>query len=261
MLLVQVLSIAKVIGLFVTALFFISIFFRRNDIADIAWGIGIFIVALLSYRAAGEASSLLWLMTVLAALWALRLSLRIFIRNVRKQEDYRYKKWRNEWGDWFYARSYLQVYLLQGFLMIVVGFSFVHASVYGNGAMLNSWAFFGLLVWLIGFTFETVGDWQLDQFLATKPAEGTILSSGLWKYTRHPNYFGEVAMWWGIWLMVATLPYSFIALVSPLTITFLILKVSGIPMLESKYENNPAFQAYKERTSAFLPLPPKKEEC
>lgn len=141
--------------------------------------------------------------------------------------------------------------------MIVVGFSFVHASVYGDGAGLSVWSFLGLGVWLIGFIFETVGDWQLDRFIATKPAPGSILTTGLWKYTRHPNYFGEVTMWWGIWLMVAPLPFSYLAFISPLAITYLILKVSGIPMLEAKYEGNAAFAAYKARTSAFFPLPPK----
>ncbi|MCA9356811.1 DUF1295 domain-containing protein [Candidatus Nomurabacteria bacterium] len=246
----------SVIGIFVTSLFFLSLIIRRNDIADVAWGIGIFIVALVSYYS-GSGGNLSLLLTVLAGLWGVRLSLRIFLRNLKKPEDFRYKKWRDEWGRWFYLRSYLQVYLLQGFLMVVVGYSFVHVNLYGTSYQLGPITIIGLLVWLLGYFFEVVGDWQLDRFLKSKPAHGMIMDKGLWKYSRHPNYFGEVTMWWGIWLMTATLPFSYIALISPLTITFLILKVSGIPMLEKSFADNPAFQEYKKRTSAFFPLPPK----
>jgi len=258
MLAAQLLYTAECIAGFVSAVFLLSILLRRNDVADIAWGIGIALVALLSYRATGVPTPLQWILTVLAAMWATRLSIRILIRNRKKSEDYRYKKWRDEWGIWFYPRSYLQVYLLQGFLMIAVGYSFIHASIYGATAALDIFSLLGMLVWCVGFVCETVADWQLDRFLAMSPAPGTILTTGLWKYSRHPNYFGEVTMWWGIWLMVAPLPLSYLALISPLTITFLILKVSGIPMLETKYEGNAAFQAYKARTSAFFPLPPKQ---
>jgi steroid 5-alpha reductase family enzyme len=249
--------IVGIIGLFVSMLFVLSVIIKRNDIADIAWWIGIFIVAFASYLVAEEKSVLLVIMLVLAALWGGRLSLRILLRNIRKSEDYRYKKWRDEWGRLFYPRSYVQVYLLQGALMIVVGYSFVHAGVYGGGASLGILQFVGLGIWVIGYFFEVVGDWQLDKFIKNKPDPGTILSAGLWKYTRHPNYFGEVTMWWGIWLMVATLPFGYIALVSPLMITFLILKVSGIPMLEKAFADNPVFQEYKKRTNAFFPFLPK----
>lgn len=141
--------------------------------------------------------------------------------------------------------------------MVVVGYSFVHVNIYGMDVALNTIAFVGLFIWLVGYFFEVIGDWQLDRFINSKPALGEILSSGLWKYTRHPNYFGEVTMWWGVWLMIAPLPMSYFALISPLMITFLILKVSGIPMLEKSFSDNQNFQEYKKRTSAFFPLPPK----
>lgn len=246
----------SVIGAFVTMLFVLSLIIKRNDIADVAWGVGIFIVALVSYSG-GARSELSLILTVLAGLWGLRLTLRIFFRNRKKPEDFRYRKWREDWGKWFYVRSFMQVYLLQGFLMVIVGYSFVHVSIFGDTSALRLTSIVGLSLWLVGYFFEVVGDWQLDRFIASKPAPGEILSSGLWKYTRHPNYFGEVTMWWGVWLMIVTLPLSYIALISPLTITFLILKVSGIPMLEKSFESNPNFQEYKKRTSAFFPLPPK----
>lgn len=252
----QLILVSQMVGLFVTSLFILSLVIKRNDVADVAWGIGIFIVALVSYLN-GNQHELSLVLTVLALLWGVRLSLRIFLRNRKKSEDFRYKKWREEWGSSFYIRSFFQIYVLQGFLMIVVGYTFVHASVFTDTEVFRPTFIIGLLIWIIGYFFEVVGDWQLDRFIARKPAPDEVLSSGLWKYTRHPNYFGEVTMWWGIWFMICTLPASFIALISPLTITFLILKVSGIPMLEKKFENNEQFQLYKARTSAFFPLPPK----
>jgi len=256
--LLEQLSLAfVVIGAFVSGLFILSLVLKRNDIADVAWGTGIFIVALVSYFS-GTQNGLSLLLTILAGLWGVRLTLRIYLRNRKKPEDFRYKKWRDDWGRWFYVRSYFQVYLLQGLLMVAVGYPFIHASLLGEGYGLNVLTYLGLIIWCVGYFFEVVGDWQLDTFIANKPAPGEILTSGLWKYTRHPNYFGEVTMWWGIWLTVSVLPFGYLALVSPLAITFLILKVSGIPMLEKAFADNPAFQEYKKNTSAFFPLPPKK---
>lgn len=250
--------VSLVILSFVSALFVLSVLIKRNDIADIAWGTGILLVAITSYLQQAENGPLVKMLLLLVALWGLRLTVRIFLRNIKKGEDPRYRQWRETWGKWFYVRSYFQVYLLQGLLMIVVGYSVLHASVYADNEPIGTLAIFGALIWCLGYFFEVVGDWQLDQFIKSKPEKGTILSSGLWKYTRHPNYFGEVTMWWGVWLMIATLPLSYVALISPITITFLILKVSGIPMLEKSFAGNVQFEEYKKRTSAFFPLPPKK---
>ena len=140
--------------------------------------------------------------------------------------------------------------------MILVGYSFIHAATFSASYVPGPLFFLGVAVWVLGYFFEVVGDYQLDRFLKNKNP-GDIMQTGLWRYTRHPNYFGEVTMWWGIFLAVTTLPLAFVALISPLTITHLILKVSGIPMLEKAFDDNPKFQAYKRRTSAFFPLPPK----
>jgi steroid 5-alpha reductase family enzyme len=149
--------------------------------------------------------------------------------------------------------------VLQGFLMIVLGASAIVASV-ASGAYsgFTALTYIGVMVWLIGYFFEVVGDKQLDDFIKNRQSDKKILDTGLWRYTRHPNYFGEVTMWWGIWLMVAELPLSYLALVSPVAITYLILFVSGVPMLERKYADDPNYGAYKARTSRFIPLPPKQ---
>jgi len=257
MLFYEFVIISLVIFSFVTTLFVLSVIIKRNDVADVAWGMGIFLVALTSYFLSIERDLLTDILLFLVALWGVRLSVRIFLRNIKKDEDYRYKKWRTEWGRWFYVRSYFQVYLLQGFLMIIIGYPVIHASIYSNNESIGAITFLGILMWGIGYFFEVVGDFQLDRFINNKPRQGSILSTGLWQYTRHPNYFGEVTMWWGLWLMVTTLPYGYIAILSPLTITFLILKVSGIPMLEKKYEGNQDFEEYKQKTSAFFPRKPR----
>lgn len=253
----ELVLVATVIFSFVSILFVLSLIFKRNDIADIAWGIGILLVASTSYVLNTEKNTLVSILLVLVGLWGLRLSIRIFLRNIQKEEDYRYKKWRDEWGKWFCIRSYFQIYLLQGFLMMVVGYSVIHANVYGGNQSIGVLTILGVAIWCIGYFFEVVGDYQLDKFIKSRPKEGTILSTGLWKYTRHPNYFGEVTMWWGLWLIVSTFPFSYIALISPLMITFLILKVSGIPMLEKRFEGNTDFEEYKRKTSAFFPWKPK----
>lgn len=257
MLLTQLLFTTAIIAGFVSLLFVISVIIKRNDIADVAWGFGIFLVALISY-VDGPHNGLTTLLTLLAGLWGLRLTVRIGWRNLKKDEDYRYKKWRDSWGAWFYPRSFLQVYLLQGILMVIIGYPFVHAGVYGESADVGWVALVGVAVWVVGYFFEVVGDYQLDQFIANPDNKGKIMDQGLWRYTRHPNYFGEVTMWWGILLIVLCLPLWYYALISPLVITFLILKVSGVPMLEEKFAGNPAFEAYKKRTSVFIPLPPKE---
>jgi len=251
------LTVVGVIFAFVTGLFVLSVIVKRNDIADIAWGFGIFLVGLTSYVVSEAPTALALVLLALGALWGLRLTLRILLRNIKKSEDARYKKWRDQWGVWFYPRSYLQVYLLQGSLMVVVGYPFVHASVYGGVFEPSLLIILGIAVWCVGYFFEVVGDYQLDTFLNNKDNRGKIMNTGLWKYSRHPNYFGEVSMWWGIWLIVLTMPLGYIAVISPLMITYLILKVSGIPMLEKSFDDNPDFQEYKKRTSAFFPLPRK----
>lgn len=242
-----------VIAFFVSLLFLLSLVIKRNDIADIAWGTGITIVGFVGYLFQNEHTSVSTILLVLVTLWGVRLTLRIFLRNIKKGEDPRYKVWRDTWGKWFYLRSYFQVYLLQGFLMIVIGYPLLHVSVFGTSNSLSILTYIGIAVWTIGFLFETIGDYQLDVFIKSKPPTDVILDTGLWKYTRHPNYFGEVTQWWGVWTIALSVPFGYVAIISPLMITFLILKVSGIPMLEKRFEGNTAFETYKQKTSAFFP--------
>lgn len=239
---------------YVTTWFIVSLMLKRNDVADIAWGLGIALVGMTAFVLAPSAR--LETMAALVLFWGLRLSYHIYKRVAsHTEEDYRYAAWRKEWKH-FYLRSYGQVFLLQGFLMVVVGYSLVHVSAIPPTPL--TWLDgVALLVWLIGFALEVIGDRQLKAFIAGKPEQGAVLNIGLWRYSRHPNYFGEVMQWWGIWLFALSVPYGWAAIVSPLAITFLILKVSGVPMLESKLMQNPTYRAYAKRTSVLVPLPPR----
>lgn len=243
---------------YMTGWFILSVVKKRNDIADIAWGLGFILVSWLGiYLASTSVRGLL--VNLLVTIWGVRLTWHIYKRNLSKHEDYRYAKWRDEWGKWFFLRSYFQVYLLQGlFLFLIIQpVIFIHHRI---SSSLGIFDFIGLLVWVIGFYFESTGDSQLKQFISNPANKGKLMQTGLWKYSRHPNYFGEVTQWWGIFFFALSIPGSLFTIIGPLTITTLILFVSGIPLLEKKYEGRPDFEIYKQRTSIFFPLPQKRHE-
>jgi steroid 5-alpha reductase family enzyme len=244
------------ITLYVSLWFLLALKMRRNDIADVAWGIGFIFLALIGQLSASSASGRGILALSLVTVWGLRLSLHIGLRNRGKAEDPRYLNWRNEWGHHATVRSYFQIFLLQGFLSVIIltPVTYIQAN---TNYDLNWRDVLGWVVWLIGFAFEYVGDLQLARFKKNPRNRGRIITSGLWKYTRHPNYFGEVALWWGLWLAACSVPGAWITVFGPITITILILFVSGIPLLEKRYEENSEYREYRKRTSAFFPLPPK----
>jgi steroid 5-alpha reductase family enzyme len=236
--------------------FLVSLALRRNDVADVAWGGG-FIVAALTTLVSGDGMTpRALLVTALVIAWGLRLSLHIGLRNRGKGEDPRYRKWREEWGRYATVRSFFQIFILQGVLLLVISLPVIRV-ITAPGTSLTLMDFLGSVVWLTGFLFETISDWQLLQYKKDPAHKGKVITTGLWRYTRHPNYFGEVTLWWGIYIIALNVPGGWMTVIGPLTITFLILKVSGIPMLEKKYEGNPEFAEYKRRTSAFFPMPPK----
>jgi steroid 5-alpha reductase family enzyme len=244
-------NIALLLLCYASIWFVIGMIRKRNDVADIAWGLGFVLICVYCW-ANRPYSPLSTLLYVLVSLWALRLSLHIALRSRGKAEDFRYSQWRKDWGKWFVLRSFLQVYLLQSGFMLVIGAPIlIAAEAAPNHVPYLSIA--GMIVWAFGFLFEAIGDYQLSVFVKNKSHKGDIMQTGLWRYTRHPNYFGEVLLWWGIFLMVVPVQHGLWGIISPITITYLLLYVSGIPMLEAKYADNPHFQAYKKRTSAFFP--------
>ena len=249
---VQVIAIT----IYASLWFLASLRLRRNDIADVPWGIGFIFLALAGQLSASSISIRGIFVLALVTIWGLRLSLHIGLRNRGKPEDPRYLNWRNEWGRHAIIRSYFQVFLLQGFLAVIILTPVTYIQVHPNYD-LNWRDVLGTAVWLIGFAFEYIGDLQLTRFKRNPRNRGRIISSGLWKYTRHPNYFGEVTLWWGLWLIACSIRGAWITIFGPVTITILILFVSGIPLLEKRYKKSAEFNEYSRRTSVFFPLPPK----
>ncbi len=252
------LLLAVILFIYISFWFIASLIKERNDLADIAWGLGFVLLALTSfyfgYRAQGVSARSI-LVTALVTIWGLRLSGHIYLRNKGKEEDYRYKKWRQEWRC-FKVRSFFQVYLLQGVLLFIISLPvlIINRAPASNLQIVD---FLGLSVWVFGFLFEVVGDYQLKKFIEDPEKDG-IMQSGLWSLSRHPNYFGEVVQWWGIFLISLSVSQAFFLALSPITITVLILKVSGVPLVEKRMAKKPGFEDYKRRVNKFFPLPPKK---
>ena len=255
MMLSLLLHTALLVLCYTTCWYIIAIIKKRNDVADIAWGLGYVLLATFLYFSTNH-SSLANLLYCLVTVWGIRLSVHIYLRSIKKGEDYRYKQWRDEWGSSFYIRSYLQVFLLQGVFLLIIASPLVLVA--GSNEVFSIFTWIGLVFWVIGFFFQSVGDYQLTVFMQHKKSKAEIIQTGLWKYSRHPNYFGEIMMWWGIYIIIIPLTNSIWFIVSPLTITFLLVFVSGIPLLEKKYKNHTSFQLYKKKTSALVPWPPKK---
>lgn len=238
--------------------FVISLVARRNDVADTAWGLGFVGLSWLGYVLSPHQTQPALVTTLLVTLWGIRLSWHIFQRNRRKPEDYRYKAWREQWGSWFYLRSFLQVYLLQGVLLFLIALpvTYQHMTRVSDGFTL--WDGVGFIFWVSGFCIEAIADYQLRNFIANPANKGKLMTGGLWRYSRHPNYFGEVLQWWGIYLYAVSVPGGYFTVIGPLTITLLILFVSGVPLLEKKYAGRQDFARYSQETSIFIPLPPRR---
>jgi len=237
--------------LYMTAWYITAIMLRRNDVADIAWWLGFLLVVTESLFYSGI-SLVGIVVTVLVAVWSVRISTHIYVRNQNKSEDYRYKQWRDAWWKWFYIRTFFQIFILQGILLIFISFPAVIAISFSENISFL-YLIFPVIVWVSGFFIELVSDYQLSVFKKNPLNKGKLMRSWLWRYSRHPNYFGEVLLWWGIWLFSYFTPYFWIALIGPLTITFLIVFVSGIPLLEKKMQKHPDFPDYKKHTSVFFP--------
>lgn len=249
------LVLAVILFLYMTGWFLISQIKQRNDVADIAWGLGFGVLVWVAACLAGI-SSRGFLVNVLISIWGLRLASHIYLRNRAKKEDFRYQKWRQDWGRWFVIRSYLQVYLLQGLLLFIIVQPAVFINL--NGGQLRWVDFIGAGIWVFGFIFEAIADKQLAKFVKQPQNKGKLMTDGLWQYSRHPNYFGEVILWWGIFIIAVGLPGGWRTIIGPMTITALILFVSGVPLLEKKYAGRPDWEEYKRRTSVFFPLPRRK---
>ena len=251
-------ALAVTAGVFLV-LWIVSLRTRNASLVDIWWGPGFALIALLSFALTPEgALSRRQLVLVLTTIWGLRLGTHLLVRNTGKDEDFRYAAMRKAWGHGFGMKSLTRVFLLQAVLMWVVSFPVQAAMRSATPATLGFFDWLGILVWAFGLFFETVGDLQLARFKKDPANADRVMDRGLWRFTRHPNYFGDACAWWGLWLIAFAVPGGFWSIVGPITMTVLLTSVSGVPMLERKIgERRPGYDEYARRTSAFLPRPPR----
>lgn len=237
--------------------FCVAQYIKNNSIADIAWGIGFVLITVSLLITRGTYTELQLLVTALVCIWASRLSTHITLRQRGKGEDPRYTAWRKSWGNYQALGAFLSVFLLQSILMFVVSAPVIAVQV-GALESIGILAKLGTLVWIIGFACEVIADAQLAAFLQKPENRGRLMTSGLWRYSRHPNYFGEILIWWGIYIIALSVPYGWLSIIGPLTITYLLRYVSGVPLAERSLQHHPEFARYKETTSILIILPTKK---
>jgi steroid 5-alpha reductase family enzyme len=243
---------AAAILIFMTAAYALAQLRNDNSIVDVAWGLGfIWTAAVLAVARPGLAPAEA-LVGTLVLLWGLRLSSHVWRRNRGRPEDFRYAEMRRKWGRSARLKAFFFVFMLQGLLMFVVALPVI--VVFGAPARpLSVLDAAGAAVFAAGFLFEVVGDRQLAAHLADPANKGKLMTRGLWAATRHPNYFGESLLWWGIGLIALSSRNGGIALLGPLVMTLLLVFVSGVPLLEKKYAGRPDWEAYKARTPMFVP--------
>jgi len=242
----------------VTILWLISVIIKNASIVDLFWGFGFVVTALVYFLNTEGLESRKIILLGMVALWGLRLTIYLTWRNVGKGEDFRYQKFRKDYGEHrYWWVSFFQVFLLQGILMWLISAPLLGAQFYddNNLGMLD---FVGISLWLIGFAFEAGGDIQLARFKADPSNKGKVLDTGFWRYTRHPNYFGDTAVWFGYGLICISAG-SYFPVLGSFLMAALIIKVSGVALLEKTLnESKPEYKDYVRRTSAFIPWFPKK---
>ena len=250
---------SSIILILVTLLWIWSIFIKNVSIVDIFWGLGFVVVNTFYVFMSGELNARKIVILTLVCIWGFRLAIYLAKRNIGKGEDFRYQEFRQNYGPkrywWF---SYFQTFLLQGVLIMIISLPLLGVNYNNSNGNLQILDYLGISIWLIGFIFESVGDFQLSNFKKDSKNKGKILHTGLWKYTRHPNYFGDSAVWWayGIFSIAAG---SYWQAIGAVIMTLIILKISGVSLLEKTLkETKPQYKEYIEKTSSFIPWFPKK---
>ena len=256
-------TIAALIGLggiltALTLVWMLSVKLRDASVADVCWGLGFVLLAWLYGFLSSALTPRSWLVAGLITLWGVRLSAHIFRRNHGKGEDPRYRAMRASHGQAFWWRSLFTVFWLQGALLWFVALPLLIAIRATGPAALTAIDGLGLLLFAVGFAFEVVGDHQLERFRAEPSNRCHVLDSGQWRYTRHPNYFGDATMWWGMYAMAASTPGGWLTVLSPVLMTLLLMRVSGVTLLEDGLKaSKPGYRDYIIRTPAFFPWLPR----
>ncbi len=253
---IYILAFAAIM-LMMTILWLISIRIRNVSIVDLFWGFGFVVAAAVYFIFTEGFETRKILLMIMVAIWGLRLSIYLAWRNLGKGEDFRYQKFRKDFGEGYWWYSFFSVFLLQGILMWPISAPLLGAQYLSEHA-LGILDYAGLAIWIIGFTFEAGGDMQLARFKANPANKGKVLDTGFWHYTRHPNYFGDSAVWAGYGLICISAG-SYWPVFGSVLMTALIIKVSGVALLEKTLNNTkPGYQEYVRKTSAIIPWFPKK---
>ena len=238
----------------------ISLRYRNVTIVDSLWGLGFVLVAWMTYFLSDGFLGRKILITVLVTIWGMRLMIYLSRRNWGAGEDPRYREWRQKSGERFGIVSLFKVFLLQAAFLWIISIVLQFGQFSTKPDQFVWLDVFGAFIWATGFFFEAVGDWQLARFKADPASKGRVMDRGLWAYSRHPNYFGEFLIWWGFFLITLSTPNSWWTVISPLIITTVLLKMTGIPLTEATVKKTrPGYENYIKRTSAFVPWFPKKE--
>ncbi len=239
----------------------ISITIRNVTIVDSLWGMGFVLIAWLTFFLSDGFWTRKLLIAVLVTLWGIRLSAYLSWRNWGKGEDPRYGLWREKSGERFWLVSLFKVFILQALFLWVISLVLQVGQTAAAPDSLTWLDITGLAVWAIGWVFESLADWQLARFKSDPANEGQVMDRGLWAYSRHPNYFGEFLVWWGMYLIALATPNSWWTSLSPVIVTAVLLKMTGIPLTEQQLvKKRPGYSDYIKRTSAFFPWPPAKEQ-
>ena len=239
----------------------ISITRRNVNIVDSLWGMGFFLIAWLTFFLSDGFWTRKLLIAVLVSLWGIRLSAYLSWRNWGKGEDPRYGLWREKSGDRFWLVSLVKVFILQALFLWVISIVLQVGQMAATPDSLTWLDITGMVVWAIGLAFESLADWQLARFKMDPANKGQVMDRGLWAYSRHPNYFGEFLVWWGMYLIALATPNGWWTILSPAIVTAVLLKMTGIPLTEQQLvKKRPGYSDYIKRTSAFFPWPPAKEE-
>ncbi|MDX1493779.1 MAG: DUF1295 domain-containing protein [Longimicrobiales bacterium] len=237
-----------------TLLWGLSVKLRDASIVDPFWGPGFLLVAVTYFLVDGSDGTRGRIVVLLVSFWAVRLGYHLLVRNRKEGEDKRYRQMREARGDAFWWQSLFTIFWLQAVLLWIISAPLLGSIV--SDAPLNLWDVAGALFFAVGLSFEAVADSQLARFKAHPANEGKVLDTGLWRYSRHPNYFGEAVLWWGFYLF-AVGGGAYWTVVGPILITFLLLKVSGVTMLEENLKSSkPGYEEYVRKTNAFVPWPP-----
>ena len=255
----QVLGLtALCIVVMMLALWVVSLIKKDASIVDIFWGLGFVMVGWASWQFSDTNSQRGTLLAVLTTVWGVRLGGYLYWRNHGKGEDFRYQAMRKHYGSKFALKSLLIVFGLQGALMWIVSLP-VQLGQMTDNAKIGVVGVAGIVVWAIGVLFESIGDIQLARFKSDSANAGKVMDKGLWKFTRHPNYFGDACAWWGIAIIAAESRVGLFGIIGALVMNILLLKYSGVPILEKSInKRRPGYEEYQRRTSSFIPRPPKK---